>query len=147
MSLKDAVLGIAEEMDDHAAADTNPIGERHLARMWARQLRTACKAAGDTPSPGVVGLAAPLMPAAIQHQVMIEKAREEFRQQKERAGLADGITRAQTGGERLVECLEGPFDGTMNPAPEVLEEGAHTLVGGVRYTFREGKLHHNPIPK
>lgn len=139
MSLKEAILEVAAEMEAHAIKDTNPIGERTLAKLWAAQLRIACKAAPDTPAVPQ-GMAQALMPAPVQHAMMIEKAREEFRKNKQGQQVAEKITAIQTGGERMLELVGGDNDGVMWPAPADLPEGAKTKVGVDVYTFRNGKL-------
>lgn len=138
MSLKDAVLEVADQMEAHAAEDTNPIGERTVARLWSAQLRIACKAAGDA---SAAQFPLPMHPPAVQHAVMIEKAREEFRKFKQGDSVQQKITGIQTGGDRMLELFGGDNDGVVWPAPEELIEGqSRTRVGNDIYVFRNGRL-------
>lgn len=146
MSLKDAILGLVEEMEAHAKNMDNPLGERTLAKLWAAQLRIACKVTGDT----VYSASAPMMPAVVQHAVMIERAREEFKNKKKGAEAEGSLDRIKTGGDHMVEIQGGSLDACTWPTPDGLAEGTYGLIppeGGERHQLRGGKWHYAPPPK
>lgn len=141
MSLKDAVRDVAAAMTDYASGEDGSgleIKVRMLIVSWAAQLQSACKAAGDAPA---AQFPLPMHPPAVQHAVMIEKAREEFRKFKQGDSVQQKITGIQTGGDRMLELFGGDNDGVVWPAPEELIEGqSRTRVGNDIYVFRNGRL-------
>lgn len=143
MSLKDAILSIAEEMlleaeDLKGKPEDEASSYLHDSlKGWARQLKVACKAAGD-PAAQVIqpqSLSALASPN-FQHILEIEKAKEEFRRAKQH----EKIEERHLGGG-MVEVVGGPAaphgaDGKEVPTFQSVESempvGAFTeLAGGI----------------
>lgn len=123
MSLKEAVLEIAEQLEKHVVSW---VPDKLLSDSlcgFAQQLRTAVKAAGDLPAN-----AAPPQTADFQHFLAIQKEREEIRAKK-----------IVEEGPRMVE-VAGTID--MVPVPGDMPVGAKTLVDGkVHELHSDGRLH------
>lgn len=145
MSLADAVLEIAQDMEDYPkilnGRDVAALEIEMVVASWVKQLRRAVTAAeGSTPP--VNPLARLLTPEA-QHMIEIEKAREEFRHKNARRAEAeeniDGTMR---------ECVGGPAHGAFVPTPASMPCGAktHVLEDQVYQLGEDGKLHHIPPP-
>lgn len=140
MSLKQAVVAVAAEMEEYAGGIAEAIVARGILG-FARQLRTACLAAGDgslpamPDSPGMQDYNAWLANAAL-----IKKDAERAARAAEvnrRAKLEEGL------GERLVE-LVGAEDGpvTYHAVPPDMPVGAFTQVGDTVYQLHtDGRLH------
>ena len=78
MALADAIALIAEQMDEEAE-DPSLKDCLHTLRGYARQLRTAIKAAEGVKD------AAPYATPNMQHHLEIEKAKLELREQRQKA--------------------------------------------------------------
>lgn len=106
MSLAQAVLDVAAEMDE-VAKDAVGTGCPLLLRSFARELRTAVKAAerdvAPVPSQGVPG--GIVLPS------------------HSRPGVPQ-----EDGGERMAECVGGSFNGDMVPVPANVPVGAYLPV-------------------
>ena len=132
MSLPDAMLEIAEQMEKASAEMTIREGSLLLAG-FAREVRIAVRAS----SPESVG-DTPLAEARKQlNDFMRNAASEQARQA--RSGLS-----AQESSGSLVEVVGGPAGGDMIEIPPDMPVGAHTVIGGVVYTLNsDRKLEHN----
>lgn len=137
MSLKEAMLELADQMDaeaEESAAASGTLAAARPLRAFARQIRTACKAAGDVfvPQSTLPGANRPdpvvssPFQEAVYHRQMIEKAKGEFRPRREEA-------EEQVPTMRL--CVGGGWDGCMTGADPSMPVGANTVVGGEVYTL------------
>ena len=127
MSLAKAV----EDVITYIEADAETTADAVLARLmlgYARMLKVAVQANEGTMSPQAQ---ASIMPAELQHAVMIEKARAEFRKgkQEEREPV-------------IVELVDGPLIGDYAPIAHDMPVGAKTCISGhVYYLDGDRKLH------
>ncbi len=128
MSLAKAVLEVVNFMEDDVTSNTDSVVARQLLG-YARMLKVAVQAhdgAGDRPTP-------PVMPAELQHAVMIEKARAEFRKGKQEEEEKDPVVAPLVGGSSDGDCI--PIDLAM-------PVGAKTQVNGQIYQLQaDHKLH------
>lgn len=126
MSLSEAVISVADEMEKTASDPTCPeVVLRAFLRSFARELRTAVKASGGS-SP---------FPSPVDHQRAIDQCRAEFRGKKEKQEEAsDG---------RMVEVVGGPYNLTYVNIDSSMPLDAKTKLDEVSiYALREdNKLH------
>lgn len=149
MSLKVAVEMIVEEMESVAISwidtdDLNNVCAGDRLKGLARQLRIALKASEHAPplTPLPNSYTVPLPPAA-QHAQMIEEARREFRKE----GIPPVVKQLREEEQedpRMVECVDGPFDGTIQPCNPSMPEGAFCKVGNQIYKLSSGRLVYQP---
>lgn len=127
MSLAKAVEDVITYIETDADSCTDAVLGRQLLG-YARMLKVAVQAHEGT-APAQVQ--APVMPAELQHAVMIEKARAEFRKdkQEEREPI-------------VVEMADGPLAGDCAPISPEMPVGAKTRISGhVYYLDGDRKLH------
>lgn len=145
MSLKEAVLEIATEMENEAKALEGTAGAeyaRMTLRGFAKQLRVACKAAPDQgPAPSVpaapaLGLGAGLVPEELQHFLGVQKAREDLRRAKNATDAQEIVE------QRSVWIVGGPHDGACTQIPPQMPVGYRIERFGLVYELRQdGNLH------
>ena len=140
MSLKDAVLDIAEQMEDDTKHDE--CDREHLIfalKMHSRMLRMAVKAAGNPPVPQPMGFSGimhndALSPLA-QHAAMVDKAREEFRAAKKQGDMQESLEPI------MREIADGPEKGDMVACDAIMPPLAKMILSGRVYQLRDdGKL-------
>ena len=148
MSLKIAVEMIAEEMESVAiswidADDLNNVCAGDRLKGFARQLRIALKASEHAPmlTPLSTTHSVPL-PSAAQHAQMIETARKEFRKEGI-PSVVKQLREEEQADPRMVECVGGSFDGTIQPCNPSMPEGAFCRVGNETYKLMGGRLQHH----
>jgi hypothetical protein len=120
MSLAESVLDIAQEMTleaDRHVQEHNDV--EAVLRGFVVQLRLVVKAA-DQPITNVC------QPPEVREQVLINKAREEFRRQKQEA--------IEMG--NLLEIADGPLQGDWLPVPPQIIPGMKTSLNGFVYQLR-----------
>lgn len=169
MSLKEAVLAIADGIEEDAGA-VLPNGEPALSpvveatlRGYAKQLRIAVKASGDGPAPGAFmmqpdmsSMMQPDMSSAMfSHRAMIEKAKSEFAGKIKPIEGAGDVGHDQGGQQfhdnmdRMFPVVGGPVGGNdtveaMAPLPSNAPVGCHTVLAGAVYTLQEdNRLHYD----
>ena len=129
MSLQEGVIGIAQMLEEHAEQwlrDETDISPVHL-RMFAQHLRILVKSHPEQP----VAPPAAVMPAELQHAVMIEKARAEFRKGKQ-----------EEKEPCVAQLLGGASNGDCIPIDSQMPVGAKTRVGNEVYQLQvDHKLH------
>lgn len=122
MSLREAVLDIAEMAEEEAKCRDGDM--RQILNMIGKMIRNAAKAAGDPPSIAV--------PPEVQHFQMMQKAREEFRKDKNK----------EDDGTKMVLLVGGASDGDSFAILSNWPVGARTNISGEVYQLKEdGKLH------
>ena len=134
MSLAECVIGVADMMERIAAEWDEVVDDKpslHL-RMFASHLRILVKS-HEAPGPvWPVHATAPAMPAELQHAIMIEKAKEEFRKTKQE----------EQEGKRVVPSVGGVLQGDYVPIDTAMPVGAKTLIAEQVYILQaDGKLH------
>ena len=146
MSLAEAVLDMADEMekidwDRHMSCPTE--GVTYVVNGWAKQLRTAVKAAGgvqaEAPPPGSFLIGTDRTSAAAQHATMIERARQEARLGRQKAGVEELLE------PRMVVIVGGNSDGDCLLVPHDMPVGAKTQVPGgeICVLKANGQLHYS----
>lgn len=170
MSLHNAVDAIADALEETAKKlqEDDPLDTiRMLFVSFSAQLRAARLAVGEEEKPKpldvndlvnkvVAGVLAaqqtfgnPLQGQRIltpetQHRSMIEKYRDEIREERAKADFQE----KSGDGAVMVEVLGGPAaDGnapTFIPLPEKPPEGGYTSLAGAKYQVRNGKLQFIP---
>lgn len=125
MSLAKAVLEVVNFMEDDVTSNIDSVVARQLLG-YARMLKVAVQA-----NEGATSVQTPVMPAELQHAVMIEKARAEFRKDK------------QEEKEPAVTLLVGGnSDGDCIPIDPAMPIGAKIQVNGQVYQLQaDHKLH------
>lgn len=152
-SLREAVLDIVNEMlaevkdlegeDKDAASIAANSYLRSTLRGYARQLRTACKAAGeDVPAQSqaqasqMAGLSALLLNPQAQHVMEVDKYRAEFRKKKEMTPAEERYD-----GD-MVEVIGGPahLEGvsTTQAVDPAMPIGASVPIAGGMYRLEKG---------
>ena len=125
MSLAEAITEIAGQMEDEAKQWDRDY--QRVLNLFARMLRNVVKAVEGSPltSP------APAMPAELQHAVMIDKARAEFRKGKQEEQES-----------RLIQMIDGPLAGDYIPVAPDMPIAAKTSIAGHVYQLQaDSKLH------
>lgn len=142
MALADAILEIAAAMAEEAKDVGEP--ERHSAeahlvgtlRNYARQLRTAVKAAEGSALPAPAGGRMILTPGQDEARVMAE-ARLEAQENKRKAAKQEGML------PKMYQVEGGPCGGETAAMDQSMPVGARTRLGGATYVLRaDGLLHH-----
>lgn len=123
MSLSDAVLAIADAMEEEAKDGECHISPRTI-RSFARELRTAVKASAGSQ---LVNLALADSAGIGSHQAFIDAERAKIRDAKAKAGAEE------RNAEQMVECRGGGADGTLAEIASEMPVGAKCLVAGQVY--------------
>src|SRR5690242_10196872 len=108
MALSDAVLAIADAMEreaDEPSSESNHTGR--LIRSFARELRTAVKAAEGPHNP-LLGLALADTSGEAYHRQQIEAAKKKLRQEREKTSVQEKDS------AQMVEIRGGALDGTLH---------------------------------
>lgn len=130
MALADAIALIADQMDEESQEHktANNLICAGMLRSYARQLRTAVKAAeGGNTAP-----ATPQVVPELQHFQEIEKAKAELREQRKRAKMEEAH-------DNYATCVGGKADGVQAPIAD-MPVGAKTIIDGDVYELKGGKL-------
>ena len=146
MSLAEAVLAIADDLEIEAKNKEDWIDSTRLVfRSYVKQLRAAVKAAAgaqtEAPPPGSFLIGTDRTSAAGQHATMIEKARREMQQGRQRAGVEELLE------PRMVMIVGGSSDGDHLMVPQDMPVGAKIEVPGgeVCVLGADGKLHYSEM--
>lgn len=141
MALADAILEIAEEMDAEAVQYPDDSSARADLVSFARQLRTAVKAAAPVSTPPYDLMTVPLDAAFRQRE--LEEA--EIRRRTFEKVAEARIEQAESQGTRFAEVADGPLEYTMVTVHPNMPIGAFTAFNGHVYRMGDdGKLYHNP---
>src|SRR5258708_26954535 len=125
MSLQEAILLVADAMDkDSQDKDIPQAVLSAYMRAYARELRTAVASAKQERG---VESATNFMVPEHQHRIMIDKAREEFRREKEKGEVQERHS------SRMVEVGSGEFAGNMIEVGSTMPVGAKCHVNNKVY--------------
>lgn len=146
MSLKEAVLQVAQDMEERCREDDEDqrkAGVKHPAFSvrevfgFVRTLRAVCQAAQEPqamfppvfgPEPAQATMAGALS-AEAQHRHMIEREKARIREQKERAGLTEQLEAPR------VQFVDGPLAGEFAPLDMGAELNCRVPVGDNVYVL------------
>ena len=144
-SFRDTIMEIAEEM----AKESEDLKDRPeeafiVLRSYSRQLKVACKAAGDDPPQSSSNPLSMFLSPQSQHRAEIDKYREEFRKNKNGGANEIAIEENFSGGD-LAEIRGGPVNSDEIPTYQRVDPsmpvGARTDIAGSVYQLQveEGK--------
>ena len=138
MALADAIMDIAAEMTEEANNGIVPSEACFILKAYAKQLKTAVKAAEGQSQSTIIQPANPiLMDANWQNIMGVEKAKEQLRRERRESLLEED---KQSPG--LVLVVGGTSDGTYAPIPPTMPVGAFAPIGVEVYELRaDQKLH------
>jgi hypothetical protein len=137
MSLKDAIIMVAESMEEDAKSSELKTGLGLILKSYARELRTAVKA-DEREVKDSLPIAFDASQAGALHRIQIEKAKEEFRSKKEKQ-----LEKESTVMMEIVGLEEE--EGTIVQMPAEMPVGARTnLNGNIFVKGEDNKLHYEP---
>lgn len=141
MSLRDAIQVVIEDMEAEAQAKPGRDSDPRL-NAYAKQLRLMLKASEGEVQPTQQRLLLP----EVQHDIEIQKAREEFRRQK--VGSPQTSPGLILGGADLEEafdgvqtlCTGGPADDNWHAIDPKMPVGGKTMVAGAVYVLKQDTM-------
>ncbi len=132
MSLREAILDIAEAMEKGADVKLDE-GCFVALEFYAKQLRIACKAAGDAPTNR--DITSMLISPEAQHAREIARAREEFSHKKDRA------VHEEQHSDDVVMVIGGPAapegESTVVSNDPTMPVGAFRIISGAVYKLNQ----------
>ena len=136
MALSEVILEIAEEMIEGSESEEIEDFPR-LIRAWAKQLKVAVKASeGTAQTAGMQydeqGRGTLFLHPDAQHFQMIEKARQELRDQRRK------FEAQEMGETRMAVCEGGPAEGETVPISVDMPAGAKCTIDGKVYVLSDG---------
>ncbi len=153
MSLPEAMLSLADDLeevlsglaDTYSKLDGDEYNQRiGVVKSFVKQIRRAVKAAEGSQQTMVShAVQTPYMDATTQNRIMIDQAREEFRNAKRMSNIEEEL------GTKTVELVGAQWTGeipTHIEAPNNIKVGDKTVVDGVVFVYKaDGKAHASVI--
>ena len=135
MSLSEAVLSIADDMEKDSGGEVDPACWKWLVQGYIRQLRSAVKAVENTARQYGVD---PL----VQHRQAIDAARAQIRAERvANEASGESLLKEEEQGGRSAVLMNGPLAGTSVQIPITMPAEAKIGVAGKVYQMgKDGKL-------
>lgn len=148
MSLRDAVLAIADEMEQEANQSVSGRSLYEALQNCAKQLRIAVKAAEESAQAITLASTAGIPPEYVSQLQLMAGARSlQVLKAKEEARVKEEQQRAavqEKHGAQMMRCVGGKLDETYVEVDGNCIEGAMPTFGDEVYMCCKGELHYSP---